>query len=325
MLSNKLNRLTYLNHRQFKLALLLSVGFLVGVIVAKLAFTMIRGLSRPTSATEHHEKLDHLLSGHLQWAEQEDLSGLDVRIAPVRAFFNEARQGSRGFAEDVLGWESKWILAKDYVKGEQAHDQFVEKRFADHIFRADQLEKLIESSVATYMQHLEHIDSELLVRLQADLEELPYDIGPAEVDREAMQHLLTQAIRESVASIEADFKGNVGRESISFVTGEVLAIAATRLATSAGILGVGAGTGTVTFMGGMIIGIIVDYIVSWAYDAYYDPVGEISDRLNQTLSKLEALIIQGDGTLPGLEGRLRDYAARRAQARTVSLRDAVLP
>ncbi|MFO0946448.1 MAG: hypothetical protein U1D30_10940 [Planctomycetota bacterium] len=70
-------------------------------------------------------------------------------------------------------------------------------------------------------------------------------------------------------------------------------MAATRLATSAGIIGVGAGSGTVTLGVGIVVGVIVDYCVSWAYDKMYDPAGEISTKLNETLHELEQLILLG--------------------------------
>ena len=265
-----------------------------------------------TLSGEHRETLNEIVSGQLNWAEQQGDLGLAPHLRQIHCFFDEARSGTRGFAEDVLGWKSKWLIGKAYLQGGSEHEAFIEDRFAEHIFRAEQLDQLIESSVTTYLHHLSDVDSQVLVRLQADLEGLPSEAMPAQVDRLAIQQLLSQAIREAVASVQADFRGTASKELVSFLSGEVLAIAAAKLATSAGILGVGAGAGTVTFMGGLVIGIIVDYIVSWAYDKLYDPVGEIATRLDRILSELEEVIVRGDGSAPGLERLLRDYASRRA-------------
>lgn len=312
-------------HSRFSVAILAIAGTLLGTSLAWLARSSWREVSRSAPSPEHIERLDRIVTGHLDWARGEDYSGLEPHVAPVRAFFREARYGTKGFAEDVLGWDSKWKLAKDYLYGEKNHEKFIEERFAARVFRADQLEALIESSVAAYLQHLNDVDSQVLVRLEADLEDLPYEAFPKDVDRDAIQGLLSQAIQDAVISVQADFRGMVAREIVSYLGGEVLALAAAKLATSAGILGVGAGTGTVTFMGGLIVGIIVDYVVSWAYDAAYDPIGEITNRLNDTLSELESVILSGDGSAPGLEKRLRDYAHRRGQARNQSIRGVILP
>ncbi len=298
---------------------------LLGTSIAWFSRSVVREASRNEPPQTHFENLDRIVSGHLQWAAREDHAGLNAHVAPIEAFFEEARTGTKGFAEDVLGWESKWKLAQDYISGEKEHERFVEERFAARLFRADQLESLIESTVETYLEHLNDVDSQVLVRIQADLQGLPYEAVPPHVDRDGIERLLHQAIQEAVHSVQADFRGMVGREMVSYIGGEVLALAAAKLATSAGILGTGAGTGTVTLMGGLIVGVIVDYIVSWTYDALYDPVGEIRRRLDETLMELESLILRGDGSAPGLEDRLRDYASRRARARTQSIRAVILP
>ncbi len=308
------------------IALILLLGVPVGQGIAWIARA---GLDEASTGLRenaaHVQKLEEIIDGHLGWAERQGSFGVAKNVTPVHEFFVEARRGTRGFAEDVLGWKSKWLLGKDYLGGGSEHEAFVENRFSEHIFRAEQLDKLIESSVATCVRHLSDVDSQVLVRLQADLEGLPSEALPAQVDRQAIQRRLKQAVQEAVASVQADFRGTASKELVSFVSGEVLALAAARLATSAGILSVGAGTGTVTFMGGLVIGIIVDYIVSWAYDKFYDPVGEIATRLDHILSELEEVIVQGDGSSPGLERLLRDYASRRAEARSASIRAVVLP
>ncbi|MBX9656751.1 hypothetical protein K2Y11_24295 [bacterium] len=298
---------------------------MLGTSIAWFSRSVAHEARRSEPQPAHFENLDRIVSGHLKWAAQEDLASLEAHVAPIRDFFRAARKGTKAFAEDVLGWESKWKLATDYLTESTEHQKFIEERFAAHVFGEDQLQALIESSVGTYMQHLNDVDSMVLVRLQADLEGLPYDALPTHVDRQAIQTLLNKAIREAVASVQADFRGMVGRQIVSYVSGQVLMAAGTKLATSAGILGVGAGTGTVTAMGGLVLGVIVDCVVSWAYDSLYDPVGEIRDHLNNTLSELETLIIGGDDSIPGLEQQLRDYTKRRAYARTKSIRAAVLP
>ena len=145
-----------------------------------------------------------------------------------------------------------------------------------------------------------------------DIEDLPYDSLPATINRNEIQHVLQKAIKDAVLSVETDFRGSLKREVVSFIAGEVLGVATTQLATSAGILSFGAYSGVASLGVGFAVGVITDWLISSAYDALYDPAGEITRRLNQTLTDLEKLILNGDGKVPGLEGRLRDYAVRRA-------------
>ena len=64
------------------------------------------------------------------------------------------------------------------------------------------------------------------------------------------------------------------------------------------------------------MGVIADWAVSWAYDELYDPVGELTKKMDEQLGQLEQMILVGDAEQPGLEKRLQDYASRRSQAPT---------
>ena len=148
---------------------------------------------------------------------------------------------------------------------------------------------------------------------------------PLGLDRDAIQQAISTAIHESVDVAEADFRGMVGQQLVSIVAGDVLGTAAAELAVSAGIVGAGAASGAASFGVSLIVGIIVDAIISWAYDELFDPAGELAGKVNGSLTDLEGLILSGNGTQPGLEGRLREYALRRSAARAAAIRSAVMP
>jgi hypothetical protein len=258
-------------------------------------------------------------------ADEESAAGLVPHVVPVQEFFAQARLGTRAFAKDALSLESKWKLASGYVSGTDEHARFLEERFAVHVFSPAALEAVVHSAVTAYLQHLEDVDSQLLVRLQADLSGLPSAQLSLNTDRQGIEQAIDTAMKQAIAAVEADFRDAAGLELVSWVAGEVLTAAALELATSAGVLTAGAASGTVTFGVGLVVGLIVDAIISWIYDAAFDPVGELSRRLDVTLGQLEELILGGDGTAPGLVQRLHDYALRRGQARNVAIRSAVLP
>jgi hypothetical protein len=276
------------------------------------------GRPKPLTAQE-------IVAQDLSWADQESGSGLNPGLAPVHELFGQGRQGARAFAEDALSFESKWQMVTDYVASGNEHAKFLQEKFAKRVFSPEQLESAVESSVNLYMKHLENIESQLLVRLQADLSCVPGEQFAPGIDRGEIRQLLDGALSQARAAAETDFRGTVGREIASLVAGEILSAAAVELGASTGILGAGAVSTTMTFGAGLLVGVIADYAVSWAYDKLYDPVGELTKRVNQQLDQLEQMILVGNAGRPGLQQRLQDYSSRRSQAREAAIRQAILP
>jgi hypothetical protein len=310
----------YLSRRN----VVLSIGVGCGVaaaVVASIFWTDIApaiGLSKPLTAQE-------IVAQDLTWARQESVSGMSSRLSPVHDVFVQARAGVHPFAEDALSWDSKWKLVTDYVSSGHDHAKFLEQKFSERLFSPEQLENAVEAAVGAYLKHLEDVDSQLLVRLQADLSDLPTEKLPQGIDRAAIRRLVDEALKEAKKAAEIDFGGMVGREIASLVAGEVLAAAAVELGTSTGILGAGAASGTVTFGAGLVVGIIADYAVSWAYEKMFDPIGELSKRVNAQLDQLEQMILVGGGAKPGLQRRLQDYSSRRNKAREAAIKAAIFP
>lgn len=303
----------YLKHVSKKNSLL-GAGVAAGVALAILLRIV---WPRPLTAQE-------IVSQDVDWANQQSTSGIGPGLTPVRELFAQGRQGERAFVDDALSWNSKWKLVTDYLSGGDEHGKFLQEQFAARIFAPEQLESAVESAVTAYMKHLEDVDSQLLVKLQADLSGVPQEQFSPGIDRDAIRRVVEAALREARTAAAGDFRGMVGREIASMVAGEILSAAAVQLATSAGILGAGAASSTVTFGAGLVVGVIADWAVSWAYDQLYDPVGELTKKMDEQLGQLEQMILVGDAKRPGLEKRLQDYASRRGQARDAAIRGAIL-
>jgi len=303
---------------------LVAAGVAAGVALAILVrgfwsdVATLVGAPKPLTAQE-------IVAQDLGWANQQSTSGIGPGLTPIHDLFAQGRLGERAFVDDALGWNSKWILVKDYLFSSDEHGTFLQEQFSARIFTPEQLESAVESAVSAYMKHLEDVDSELLVKLQADLSEVPQEQFSPGIDRDAIRQVVEAALREARASAVSDFRGMLGREVASMVAGEILSAAAVQLATSTGILGVGVASGTVTFGAGLVVGVIADWAVSWAYDELYDPVGELTKKMDEQLDQLEQMILVGDAKQPGLEKRLQDYASRRCQARDAAIRGAILP
>lgn len=303
------------------------IGIFVGLVLSLIVHWTWgrRPDSVPPVAASRAPSVGDVVDSNLQWADETGSASLSPALSPVQDFFAQARLGTRAFATDALSFESKWKLVSGTVRGSDDHAQFLQERFATRIFTQESLETVIQSAARDYLKRLDDVDSQLLVRLQADLSGLPSASWSTRIDPQAIETTLNSAIRQSLAAINADLGYSVGLELASFIAGEVLAKAALQLATSSGILATGAASGTVTFGVGVIVGFIVDAIISWAYDKLADPVGELSRRLDETLNALEQQIVAGTADAPGLAPRLRDYTARRNAARSVAIRSVVLP
>jgi len=313
---------------------LVSAGVTAGVALAILLRVFWGDLAplaeagKPLTAQEEAPKpltAQEIVAQDLNWANQQSGSGLNSGLMPVRELFAQGRLGARAFVDDALGWDSKWNLIKDYVSDGNEHAEFLQEQFSQRIFSDEQLESAVESAVGAYLKHLEDVDSQLLVRLQADLSSVPSEQFSPGIDREAIRQVVEAALRQARTAATSDFEGMIEREIVSMVAGEVLSQAAAQLATSTGILSAGAASGTVTFGAGLVVGVIADWAVSWAYDRLYDPAGELTKQVNEQLDQLEQMILMGDDEQPGLEKRLQDYSLRRSQARDAAIRGAILP
>lgn len=306
------------------------VGAVLGTLIGVLLAIASRGaieVAQPSAVLPVvHKSPQAIVADHTNWADETSRAALAPQMSEIRAFFVEARSGTRPFAEEALSFDSKWKLLNEKLFGGDEHRRFVDEAFQKHIFSAGRLEQTVESNVHQYVKHVDNVESELLVRLQSDLESLPPELIPGKgVDSGRLRAILSEAMQEALSQVHAEFQGTVAREVIVWIAQEAMNVAVTRLAVSAGIIGTGATAGVVSFGATLVVGFIVDAIISWIYDEVFDPVGEMSRMLDAKLSQLEELVIHGDGNTPGLFSRLSDYTQRRAAARRQALDAAVSP
>ena len=139
----------------------------------------------------------------------------------------------------------------------------------------------------------------MLLRMKADLANLPETVLPAWFDHETVASKLDEAVRNAVVATQADVQAGVGIEIASYIAGELLTQAT-------------------------IVGIIVDQIVSEIYNRAFDPVGDLAMRLNWRIEELEQIIVCGTVEPPGLIMRLDRHSRQRSFARGQEIHRAVL-
>lgn len=257
----------------------------------------------------------------LEAADREGRAAVAEHLRAVDDFFAQAKRGTPGFAKQVLGWSSKWRLVSDKLPFTRTdrHALFLRKAFHDRLFSPEALTKVVEQTVKGYGSSAAGIENRMLVRLRSDVSDLPPAMLPGFGDDAALRAAFERALAQATQRIGADLKADVGRETTSLVAGEVMTLVAVRLGVSAGILSVGAGSSWATFGVGAVVGLVVDQAVTWVWNWWRNPAGDLSTKMNAKLDEIHALIVDGDGAQPGLRGRLEAVARDRAAVRRAAV------
>ncbi len=227
-----------------------------------------------------------------------DLNGretADRREEFVRAFFADRKRHSRDFGEAVLSLSGKWAFIKSklpYSDGD-SHRQYLRERFAQIVVSGPELQDLIQSVVAGYINELQGIENDLLVQIRADLSDSDlarFETGAMLRTDEAFRNEYAKSLEQIAAVVQRDVMIQVGRETVAWVSADIatnitisLATAlAERLGVSAGVLGTGVASGTLTLGVGIAAGLVLDAILDWVLKIYrHDPAGEIAWKVDR--------------------------------------------
>ncbi len=303
-----------------------AVGILCGLFTAmairdKMAELPVRKSAEPPRKLTPWEKVER----HLSAAERMSNDATDQNVGRIQGFFAERKGHAREFGEDVLSMSGKWAWVKSrlpFTDGDE-HETFLRESFERHLFKGDELKELVEATVASYLSELEKIDNETLVAIRADLSDSELatsELGSVLSSDQSFRQAYARVVEAVVPVVERDMKLTGGREAAAFVGSEIgvaiasriLTAVAARLGVSGGILTTGAASGVATLGAGLVAAFVVDMALDWVLKkAGYDPAGDIASKVNETLDKVESLLVEGDGAASGL----RQEFVRMKQAR----------
>jgi len=297
-------------------------GIRFGIFAALLATAtgLLAGCGKPSEGqapavvlASEGKRPEDVATPHLAKAEQESERAIEDQTLALNGFFAEAKQHTHGFAADALGWGSKrrWIQdALPFTRNDR-HKEFLKGKFEEAVFKPEQLEEAVKQVVKGYLTRVRSIESRMLVELRVDAGDLPASLLLQLDDRQlqaSYDSALAKAIEESGAKVQEDVAAGIA----SMVAGEVLRQVALRLGVRAWSLGAGAAAGTVTLGVSLVVAVIMDQIVSFVWDWYADPKGNLAVEINQKLDEMNRLLVNGSTDVQGLRERLRESA--RAQA-----------
>jgi hypothetical protein len=273
----------------------------------------------------------------LNEADSKSEKAIDVRLKPITEVFAKGRKGAKAFAERATSWRGKWELVRGFTNGGESHRNFLSDEYEKLVFSSDELRDAIEASVKGYMDDVEGFESEMLVKLRADLansermdDSLPACLRGDEAFRQEYRRLTEQLMAE----LKAGLCVTVGREAVFWVaTTEATALAMQAVQTagatlgiSGGVLGIGASSSVASLGMGLVVAFIIDYLLDKVLQmAGMDPATNIEKLVIESIDKLEAALLRDPGTFSWdrTKGSLRQQLEQLHEARSKLRREAI--
>ena len=250
----------------------------------------------------------------------------------MRAFFVERQKRLPAYVERVLSFRSKWELGKSKIPGadKDAHTRFLKEEFSRLVFSEAELGHAVTLAVEDYVRDLHAIENALLVKIHADLKDMPEclavlpDLKTEALLRDRFSNVMTGLSCKAGTDATVDVSRLVGTEIAAAITIRVGIAIASRVGVSAGIVGTGTALGPETLGASIIAGVAIDQVVGWVIGWIYHPEVEIRTKLTEELSGLASLIIDGDPKTRGLNQELIALAAQRKLVRETALSQLIL-
>ncbi len=258
---------------------------------------------------------------HLDFAEERIAEAARKHFGGIDSLFERSRSQTGPFAKSALGWGSKWRLVADatpFTRGDR-HAEFLRAQFEGQVLRGEDLTKTIEQAVNAFLAEIRSVESKMLADLRVDVEDLAATNRLSLLDEDALRSHFDAAIECAMQVSGLDLQSNVGSQLVSIIVGEVLTQVAVRLGVSAGILGTGAASGWATLGIGILVGLVIDQIVSAVWNHWNDPTKNLEEELNYQLKVMQRMICYGDDRTKGLAQHFDEIAKTRAELRRTAI------
>ena len=305
------------------------IGVVIGGVAMQPVIESVREQTPPqtTSTIKRLPTAEEIATPHLIRANQECERIIDEHLSAVDLFFLDSKKNTRGFADEALSLGSKWRLIVDYVPFTRGgrHEAFIREKFEKHIFNPEQFEEVVGQAVASYLKHVESIESKMLVDIRTDVADFPTAYIISQMDDSKVRASYEDAIKRALEASGGSLRTDVATEIVSIIAGEVLTQVAVRLGVSAGVLGTGAASTWATFGIGFVVSVIVDQIVTIVWDWYADPRGNLTNELKMKLGQIHRLVVDGSTGVGGLRDRLRQFAKDRSELRETAVLSLLQP
>lgn len=268
------------------------IGLLVagGLLVGKVGREMMPG----GPGASLNDELKRRVMARVEQAREKNSAAVERAEQELREMFREMRSNVPAFVSDMNGLWTKCKIVMNLVADAwpwQADRnrvrRMVEEKWAQHLMKPEKLEGRIKGVLDEFGRELQAERNLLLVDVGNVLREVRVEKAQAGVDvrqvyekrfEETLKPLLAKLLETEAASLV-----------ISEAAGVVIVNLVTYVATKAGVLAAGGLSGAATFGIGLVVGLIVDWIIS----NYAE--GKMREDITAELEKLERVIMEGDG------------------------------
>ncbi|MFM7114329.1 MAG: hypothetical protein ACKO26_24600 [Planctomycetota bacterium] len=329
------------SHTFFKY-LIIFLGCSFGIIVSQIILEMLRQPPQPPkpqpqpqpyvpSALEEAKRraAEKIANPHLAWAKEECDKATDHNIQAVKDLFEHSKTKTRGYTDYALGMYSKWLAVKEFIPfTSKDHGPYLKSEFEKQVLSPIAIERAINECVKNHIKSIRDIESQMLVRIKKDAPNYPELKSLEALDVASLQanyeKIVEEASKKAVTESVVDAGRLLASEVASFIAIKVAAAIAAKMTTTGVIAGIATTTGIYTLGISIIAGIVVDQIVSWVWDWYADPKGNLAKKLNETLDQMCEGAIDGTEKEPGLRKALNLLNANRAKLQKTATIDLLL-
>jgi len=262
-------------------------------------------------------------------------------LARIDDAFARYRQGIKPFSEDITSMGARFgilvRLPSDWWYDDGRLEQYVQDKFATHLFSEAQLNHALTHALTIFRDDLRANRNQLLALTKAAIQDSDFP-GLSVPDNHAFDSAVHRQFVEFATGRAQD---SVYHGIATFIASEVAAVAGTQLLTrvvasigtgtatsvaagsGAAASGAAAGAGAGTMAGplgtaiGVGVGIVVGVMVDWWMTEQFQ--AELENDLQQYLTKLRHGMIEGVNGQPGLRQFLSTFNDNLSQVHRATM------
>jgi len=215
----------------------------------------------------------------------------------------QARAGK--FASESMSLSTKWEFAKCKLVEQFSTDYMVRFKFGlymhdlfeQHVISSKDIQREVESCLTDYVERYNALNNEMLVKIQAGLDDAGYSSNPeysSVASPETFHKAFQTAFDQVIVSVSQGTSLDLVRMTVVQEIGSALAVRlatsiATRLGVSEVILGTGAVSGVATLGISLVGGLALDWLVGELLKEFadYDPERDIREKVVESLEQVK--------------------------------------
>ena len=267
------------------------------------------------------------IANRTQKAQDQSKAAANDAVARVREYLTGRRAGAMLFADEVLSLHGKYVLLTSYLPWKDSHEyqNYLRQEFKRTVLNPDELATVLRQAVAAALAGNRDAEDQLLVDLRIDMDQIATTAQlPALPDSSVLRTQLDSLIHEKLAAITGrvgtDIGRNVGMLMADVILTKVMQSVLMKLGLSSTTLGTGAALSPETLGLSLVAGFAIDWVVSW----YWNPQGEVADRVAEAVNHLSTIICDGEADQSGLGPQLINHIHQRSLATRAALESLLL-